>query len=109
MTMSTIQQWGRKESIIWPPRGFVYTFGAFLSACIVLRHGKRKLQNERNDAKNELHREKPVYRHIFANPVPNPRVERLVLIVASRSRIRKNAPSCAACAVRVRGNGLPSN
>ena len=31
--MSTVQQWGRKESIIWPPRGFVYTFGAFLSAC----------------------------------------------------------------------------
>ena len=20
--MSTIQQWGRKESVIWPPRGF---------------------------------------------------------------------------------------
>lgn len=36
MTMSTIQQWGRKESIIWPPRGFVYTFGAFLSACILI-------------------------------------------------------------------------
>jgi type IV secretory pathway TraG/TraD family ATPase VirD4 len=30
--MSTVQQWGRKESIIWPPRGFPYTLGAlFLS------------------------------------------------------------------------------
>jgi hypothetical protein len=35
MTMSTVQQWGRKKSIVWPPRGFVYTFGAFLSACIL--------------------------------------------------------------------------
>ena len=30
--MATIQQWGRKESFIWPPRGFLYTLGAlFLS------------------------------------------------------------------------------
>ncbi len=30
--MPAIQQWGRKESIIWPPRGFLYTLGAlFLS------------------------------------------------------------------------------
>jgi len=30
--MPAIQQWGRKESIIWPPRGFPYTLGAlFLS------------------------------------------------------------------------------
>jgi len=33
--MSTIQQWGRKESIIWPPRGFPYTLGAFILAVIV--------------------------------------------------------------------------
>ena len=30
--MATVQQWGRKESFIWPPRGFLYTLGAlFLS------------------------------------------------------------------------------
>ncbi|MGA3228187.1 MAG: type IV secretion system DNA-binding domain-containing protein, partial [Acidobacteriaceae bacterium] len=33
--MSTVQQWGRKESIIWPPQGYVYTLGAFLFACIL--------------------------------------------------------------------------
>ena len=26
--MPAVQQWGRKESIIWPPRGFYYTYGA---------------------------------------------------------------------------------
>jgi len=26
--MATEQKWGRKESIIWPPRGFYYTWGA---------------------------------------------------------------------------------
>ena len=35
MTMSTVQQWGRKESIIWPPRGYVYTLGSFLFACVL--------------------------------------------------------------------------
>ena len=30
--MPAVQQWGRKESIIWPPRGYLYTLGAiFLS------------------------------------------------------------------------------
>jgi type IV secretory pathway TraG/TraD family ATPase VirD4 len=33
--MATVQQWGRKESIIWPPRGFVYTLGAFIFASIL--------------------------------------------------------------------------
>ena len=33
--MSTVQQWGRKESVIWPPQGYVYTLGAFLFACIL--------------------------------------------------------------------------
>ena len=33
--MATVQQWGRKESIIWPPRGYVYTLGAFIFACIL--------------------------------------------------------------------------
>ena len=33
--MSTVQQWGRKESIIWPPQGYVYTLGAFIFACIL--------------------------------------------------------------------------
>ena len=33
--MSTIQQWGRKESIIWPPRGFYYTYGAILLAVLI--------------------------------------------------------------------------
>jgi hypothetical protein len=35
MTMATVQEWGRKESIIWPPRGYVYTLGAFIFACIL--------------------------------------------------------------------------
>ena len=30
--MPTVQQWGRTESIIWPPRRYLYTLGAiFLS------------------------------------------------------------------------------
>jgi hypothetical protein len=33
--MPSVQQWGRKESIIWPPRGYVYTLGAFIFACIL--------------------------------------------------------------------------
>jgi type IV secretory pathway TraG/TraD family ATPase VirD4 len=33
--MATVQQWGRKESIIWPPRGYIYTLGAFIFACIL--------------------------------------------------------------------------
>ena len=33
--MATVQEWGRKESIIWPPRGYVYTLGAFIFACIL--------------------------------------------------------------------------
>ena len=32
--MSTVQQWGRKESIIWPPRGFYYTYGAIFLAVV---------------------------------------------------------------------------
>ena len=32
--MPTVQQWGRKESIIWPPRGYLYTLGAFFLACV---------------------------------------------------------------------------
>ena len=32
--MSNVQQWGRRESIIWPPRGLLYTFGAFFLALI---------------------------------------------------------------------------
>lgn len=29
--MATVQQWGRKEAIIWSPRGYVYTLGAVSS------------------------------------------------------------------------------
>lgn len=32
--MSTVQQWGRKESLIWPPRGYLYTLGAFFLALV---------------------------------------------------------------------------
>ncbi|MGA2891015.1 MAG: type IV secretion system DNA-binding domain-containing protein [Terracidiphilus sp.] len=32
--MPTVQQWGRRESFIWPPRGYLYTLGAFFLACI---------------------------------------------------------------------------
>lgn len=32
--MPTVQQWGRKESIIWPPRGYLYTMGAFFLAIV---------------------------------------------------------------------------
>lgn len=33
--MTTVQQWGRRESIIWPPRGFYYTYGALFLATVV--------------------------------------------------------------------------
>lgn len=32
--MSNVQQWGRRESLIWPPRGFLYTLGALFLALI---------------------------------------------------------------------------
>ena len=32
--MNTVQQWGRKESIIWPPRGFYYSYGAIFLAVV---------------------------------------------------------------------------
>jgi type IV secretory pathway TraG/TraD family ATPase VirD4 len=32
--MPTVQQWGRRESIFWPPRGYLYTLGAFFLACV---------------------------------------------------------------------------
>ena len=32
--MPTVQQWGRRESIIWPPRGYLYTLGAFFLALV---------------------------------------------------------------------------
>jgi hypothetical protein len=32
--MPTMQQWGRKESLIWPPRGYVYTLGALFLAIV---------------------------------------------------------------------------
>jgi type IV secretory pathway TraG/TraD family ATPase VirD4 len=32
--MTAVQQWGRKESIIWPPRGFCYTYGAIFMAAV---------------------------------------------------------------------------
>jgi len=33
--MSKVQKWGREESIIWPPRGFYYTYGAIFLAVLV--------------------------------------------------------------------------
>ena len=30
--MPAVQHWGRKESIIWPPRGYIYSIGAFFVA-----------------------------------------------------------------------------
>jgi type IV secretory pathway TraG/TraD family ATPase VirD4 len=33
--MSAFQRWGRKESIIWPPRGFYHTYGAILLAVLI--------------------------------------------------------------------------
>lgn len=33
--MATVQQWGRKESVIWPPRGFYYTYGAIFLAILL--------------------------------------------------------------------------
>ncbi len=32
--MPNVQQWGRRESVIWPPRGYLYTLGAFFLAVI---------------------------------------------------------------------------
>ena len=34
--MPIVQQWGRRESIIWPPRGYLYTLGAFFLACVAM-------------------------------------------------------------------------
>src|SRR6201984_1632683 len=33
--MPTVQEWGRKESVIWPPRGFYYTYGVTFLALVV--------------------------------------------------------------------------
>jgi Type IV secretion-system coupling protein DNA-binding domain len=32
--MTTVQHWGRRESIIWPPRAYLYTAGALFLACV---------------------------------------------------------------------------
>ena len=32
--MPTVQQWGRRESIIWPPQGYLYSLGAFFLAVV---------------------------------------------------------------------------
>jgi hypothetical protein len=32
--MPAVQNWGRKESLIWPPRGNIYTLGAFFAALL---------------------------------------------------------------------------
>jgi hypothetical protein len=32
--MTAVQQWGRRESTIWPPRGYLYTVGALFLACV---------------------------------------------------------------------------
>jgi hypothetical protein len=34
--MATEQKWGRKESLIWPPRGFYYTWGAAFLALVFM-------------------------------------------------------------------------
>jgi type IV secretory pathway TraG/TraD family ATPase VirD4 len=34
--MPTVQQWGRNESLIWPPRGYLYTLGASFLACAAM-------------------------------------------------------------------------
>src|ERR1035441_1628859 len=33
--MSNTQNWGRRESWIWPPRGFYYTYGAVFIAAVL--------------------------------------------------------------------------
>jgi hypothetical protein len=32
--MANVQQWGRRESLIWPPHGYLYTWGTFLLALV---------------------------------------------------------------------------
>jgi hypothetical protein len=32
--MSEVQQWGRKEALIWPPRGYMYSLGALFLAIV---------------------------------------------------------------------------
>jgi len=32
--MTAVQQWGRRESIIWPPRHYLYTLGAIFLALV---------------------------------------------------------------------------
>ncbi len=39
--MPAVQHWGRKESIIWPPRGYIYSIGAFFVAfavCVLMMY-----------------------------------------------------------------------
>jgi hypothetical protein len=33
--MSSTQNWGRRESWIWPPRGFYFTYGAVFIAAVL--------------------------------------------------------------------------
>ncbi len=49
--MATVQQWGRKEAIIWPPRGYVYTLGAVSSRTFCRgRHRQRQVEHHSPDA-----------------------------------------------------------
>ena len=32
--MAVVQHWGRRESLIWPPRGYMYTLGALFAAVV---------------------------------------------------------------------------
>jgi Type IV secretion-system coupling protein DNA-binding domain len=34
--MTAVQEWGRKESILWPPRGFYYTYAAIFLAVVAI-------------------------------------------------------------------------
>src|SRR5579864_292149 len=34
VAVSKVQKWGREESLIWPPRGFYYTYGAIFLAIV---------------------------------------------------------------------------
>ena len=33
--MTNVQQWGRREALIWPPRGYLYTLGALFLGIVV--------------------------------------------------------------------------
>lgn len=80
--MANTQQWGRRESLIWPPRGYLYTLGALFLAVVVtgvfvflrLQYGVPPLQRYYL----------PYYLRTEAAAIPHPSSAYQLLYVAGR-------------------------